>query len=111
MQPCLCSDFLLSELPEGCCVGAVRSLQRCQPACAQPLGLLACSVQGVTSPLAGQMFFRATLFSTFGAAKRWLGTNPDGSTRALTTANYYEVRSRQGVAPMSQGPCCLRGRG
>ncbi len=40
------------------------------------------------------MFFRATLFSAFGASKRWLATNPDGSTRALTTADYYKaVRS------------------
>lgn len=37
------------------------------------------------------MFFRASMFSAFGAAKRWLGTNADGSTRALTTADFYKV--------------------
>lgn len=42
--------------------------------------------KGVTSPLAGQMFFRATLFSAFGASKRWLGTNADGSSRELSMA-------------------------
>ena len=52
---------------------------------------LTCPQQGVTSPLAGQMFFRASMFSAFGAAKRWLGTNADGSTRALTTADFYKV--------------------
>jgi solute carrier family 25 carnitine/acylcarnitine transporter 20/29 len=49
-------------------------------------------MQGVTSPLAGQMFFRATLFGAFGAAKRWLSTNPDGTIRPLTTADFYKVR-------------------
>lgn len=48
--------------------------------------------QGVTSPLAGQMFFRASLFSTFGASKRWLGTNADGSARTLTYSDFYMVR-------------------
>ena len=48
--------------------------------------------QGVTSPLVGQMFFRATLFGAFGWAKRWLATNPDGSTRPLTTLDFYKAR-------------------
>lgn len=48
--------------------------------------------QGVTSPLAGQMFFRMSLFSVFGGAKRWLGTNPDGSARQLTTADFFKAR-------------------
>lgn len=40
------------------------------------------------------MFFRATLFSAFGGSKRWLGTNSDGTTRPLTTADFYKaVRS------------------
>ena len=48
-------------------------------------------LQGVTSPLAGQMFFRASMFSAFGAAKRYFATNPDGTTRQLTTADFYKV--------------------
>ncbi|KAL4421587.1 hypothetical protein ABPG75_010878 [Micractinium tetrahymenae] len=54
--------------------------------------------KGVTSPLAGQMFFRATLFSAFGASKRWLATNPDGTTRALTTADYFKAGFITGAA-------------
>lgn len=38
------------------------------------------------------MFFRATLFGAFGWAKRWLATNPDGSTRPLTTLDFYKAR-------------------
>ena len=48
-------------------------------------------VQGVQSPLAGQIVFRSVLFGAFGAAKRWLSTNSDGTTRALTTADFYKV--------------------
>jgi len=40
------------------------------------------------------MVFRATLFSAFGASKRWLGTNSDGTTRALTDIDYFKVRRR-----------------
>lgn len=54
--------------------------------------------KGVTSPLAGQMFFRATLFSAFGASKRWLGTNADGSTRPLSTADFYKAGFITGAA-------------
>ena len=53
---------------------------------------IVCHVQGVQSPLAGQVVFRSVLFGAFGAAKRWLATNPDGSTRPLTTADFYKVR-------------------
>ena len=52
----------------------------------------------MSSPLAGQMLFRMTLFSTFGWAKRWLGTNPDGSERQLTTADLFKAGCR-GCAP------------
>ena len=48
-------------------------------------------LQGVSSPLAGQMVFRMTLFSAFGGSKRWLSTNPDGSTRPLVTSDFYKV--------------------
>lgn len=41
--------------------------------------------------LVPQMFFRATLFSAFGASKRWLATNPDGTTRQLTSADFFKV--------------------
>lgn len=54
--------------------------------------------KGVTSPLAGQMFFRATLFSAFGASKRWLATNPDGTTRPLRTSDYYKAGFMTGAA-------------
>lgn len=40
-----------------------------------------------------QMFFRATLFSAFGASKRWLGTNADGTTRPLGAADFYKASS------------------
>lgn len=48
-------------------------------------------LQGVSSPLAGQMVFRMTLFSAFGGSKRWLSTNADGSTRPLVTSDFYKV--------------------
>jgi solute carrier family 25 carnitine/acylcarnitine transporter 20/29 len=48
-------------------------------------------LQGVASPLAGQMFFRASLFGAFGESKRWLATNADGSSRALRTSDYYKA--------------------
>ncbi len=50
-------------------------------------------LQGVQSPLVGQVVFRSVLFGAFGAAKRWLSTNKDGTTRTLTTADFYKVRS------------------
>lgn len=55
-------------------------------------------IQGVASPLAGQMFFRATLFSAFGASKRWLGTNADGTTRELTDFDYFKAGAITGFA-------------
>jgi hypothetical protein len=54
-------------------------------------------LQGVSSPLAGQMFFRASLFSSFASAKRWLSTNADGTTKKLTNADYFKVL---GVPPL-----------
>ena len=55
-------------------------------------------LQGVLSPLVGQMFFRATLFSAFGAAKRWLAKNADGSPKELTIADYYKAGAMTGFA-------------
>lgn len=61
--------------------------------------------KGVASPLAGQMFFRMSLFSTFGGAKRWLGTNADGSARQLQTADFYKAGALTGfVAAFTECP-------
>ena len=61
--------------------------------------------KGVASPLAGQMLFRATLFSAFGESKRWLGTNADGTTRELTNIDYYKAGMMTGfVAAFTEAP-------
>jgi solute carrier family 25 carnitine/acylcarnitine transporter 20/29 len=61
--------------------------------------------KGVASPLAGQMFFRASLFGAFGSSKRWLATNADGTTRPLTTADFYKAGAMTGfVAAFTEGP-------
>lgn len=63
------------------------------------------SIQGVASPLAGQMFFRASLFGAFGSSKRWLATNADGSVRPLRTADYYKAGAITGfIAAFTEGP-------
>lgn len=57
------------------------------------------------SPLAGQMFFRASLFSAFGASQRWLGTNADGTPRKLSTADFYKAGAMTGfAAAFTEGP-------
>ena len=62
-------------------------------------------LQGVLSPLVGQMFFRATLFSAFGASKRWLAQNADGSPRDLTITDYYAAGAMTGfAAAFVEGP-------
>ncbi|CAL8462274.1 g1805 [Coccomyxa elongata] len=61
--------------------------------------------KGVSSPLAGQIVFRSVLFGAFGAAKRWLSTNPDGTTRALTTLDFYKAGAITGfVSAFVEGP-------
>jgi solute carrier family 25 carnitine/acylcarnitine transporter 20/29 len=61
--------------------------------------------KGVASPLAGQMLFRATLFSAFGESKRWLGTNSDGSKRELTNLDFYKAGMMTGfVAAFTEAP-------
>ncbi|KAK9817888.1 hypothetical protein WJX72_003792 [[Myrmecia] bisecta] len=61
--------------------------------------------KGVTSPLAGQMFFRATLFGAFGQSKAYLGTNSDGTARALTTLDLYKAGAMTGfAAAFVEGP-------
>ena len=63
------------------------------------------ALQGVASPLMGQMFFRASLFGTFGASKRWLGTNADGTPRPLGRADFYKAGAITGfVAAFTEGP-------
>lgn len=61
--------------------------------------------KGVAAPLAGQMFFRATLFSALGGAKRWLSTEADGSRRALSTLDCYKAGAMAGgAAAFFEGP-------
>lgn len=51
------------------------------------------------------MVFRASLFSTFGAAKRWLGTDAQGNARPLKTSDFYKAGAITGfVAAFSEGP-------
>ena len=58
--------------------------------------------KGVTSPLAGQMVFRATLFGAFGESKRWLS---DGGAKALTPAQYFQAGAMTGfVAAFAEAP-------
>lgn len=61
--------------------------------------------KGVTSPLAGQMFFRASLFGAFGESKRWLGRNADGTTRPLVASDFYKAGAITGfIAAFTEGP-------
>ncbi|CAD7702566.1 unnamed protein product, partial [Ostreobium quekettii] len=60
---------------------------------------------GVASPLVSQMAIRGSLFGAFGSAKRWLATNPDGTTRTLTTSDFYRAGLITGfVAAFIEGP-------
>ena len=61
--------------------------------------------KGVASPLAGQMFFRASLFGAFGSSKRWLATDADGKPRPLRTSDFYKAGAMTGfVAAFTEGP-------
>ena len=68
----------------------------CPPLPAAPPAVPAL-LQGVMSPLAGQMFFRASLFGAFGESKRWLGTNADGTQRALQPLDFYKAGAMTGA--------------
>jgi len=58
--------------------------------------------KGVTSPLAGQMVFRATLFGAFGESKRWLS---EGGTKTLTPIQYFQAGAMTGfVAAFAEAP-------
>lgn len=59
---------------------------------------LGCAVQQPTT----RTFF-TIVCSTFGASKRWLGTNADGSARQLTALDYYKV------SQSARGATWLRG--
>jgi solute carrier family 25 (mitochondrial carnitine/acylcarnitine transporter), member 20/29 len=59
--------------------------------------------KGVTSPLAGQMFFRASLFGAFGESKRWLATNADGTSRALQPLDFYKASAYWPLAVADAG--------
>jgi hypothetical protein len=51
------------------------------------------------------MFFRASLFGAFGESKRWLGKNPDGSSRPLRTSDFYKAGAITGfIAAFTEGP-------
>jgi solute carrier family 25 (mitochondrial carnitine/acylcarnitine transporter), member 20/29 len=51
------------------------------------------------------MVFRASLFSAFGASKRWLGTNDDGTTRELSNLDFYKAGFMTGaVGAFTEGP-------
>ena len=65
-------------------------------------------VQGVTSPLAGQMLFRSIMFGAFGQAKTWLSTNSDGSTRALKNIDFYKVCAVMKLSDDCLSCCLLR---
>lgn len=61
--------------------------------------------KGVSSPLMGQMFFRASLFGAFGESKRFFSKNADGTPRALTPADFYKAGGITGfIAAFSEGP-------
>lgn len=58
--------------------------------------------KGVTSPLAGQMLFRATLFGAYGKAKEYLQTKNGGS---LSVPDYYKAGAMTGfAAAFTEGP-------
>lgn len=47
--------------------------------------------KGMSSPMAGQMFFRASFFAAFAESKNYLSRNADGTHRALTEADLFKV--------------------
>lgn len=49
--------------------------------------------KGMSSPLAGQAFFRATFFAAFAESKAFLARGPDGTTHPLTEADLFKARS------------------
>lgn len=51
------------------------------------------------------MFFRASLFGAFGYSQRFLSTNADGTSRKLSTLDYYKAGLMTGfVASFTEGP-------
>ncbi|CAG9463121.1 unnamed protein product [Pedinophyceae sp. YPF-701] len=61
--------------------------------------------KGVASPLAGQMFFRASMFSAYGYTKRWLITDSNGVARPITLKDGYLAGAITGaVASLTESP-------
>ena len=61
--------------------------------------------KGVTSPLVGQMFFRARLFGVNGQAKALLAAGPGGEGRALDRLDYFKAGAITGAASsLAEGP-------
>lgn len=56
--------------------------------------------KGMSSPMAGQMFFRASFFAAFAESKNYLSRNADGTHRALTEADLFKVMI-SGVEPIT----------
>jgi len=61
--------------------------------------------KGVASPLVGQMFFRASLFSAFGATKRWIAESKGVGLGELEVADFYKAGAVTGlVASFTESP-------
>ena len=65
-------------------------------------------LQGVTSPLAGQIVFRSVLFGAFGQSKQYFAKDSEGNPRQLTYADFYKVQALlQAVHSFTpEGPSC-----
>eukprot|EP00891_Asterochloris_glomerata_P005968 jgi/Astpho2/5968/Aster-02449 len=62
-------------------------------------------LDGVTSPLAGQIVFRSVLFGAFGQSKQYLAKDSEGNPRQLTYADFYKAGAiTGGVAAFAEGP-------
>ncbi|KAK9863589.1 hypothetical protein WJX84_011011 [Apatococcus fuscideae] len=61
--------------------------------------------KGVASPLAGQMFFRASLFSAFGQAKSWYSVDSNGRPCIPTNLDLYKAGAITGfIAAFTEAP-------
>ena len=78
------------------CLGASPS---CRIFCLLCLCNCHCSIcrpphlQGVTSPLAGQIVFRSVLFGAFGQSKQYFAKDSEGKPRQLAYADFYKVQT------------------
>ncbi|KAL6783689.1 hypothetical protein ACKKBF_B05440 [Auxenochlorella protothecoides x Auxenochlorella symbiontica] len=61
--------------------------------------------KGMSSPMAGQMFFRATFFAAFAESKALLSRQPDGSMKVLTDMDLFKAGALTGlVASLTEAP-------